>query len=504
MIDSIRQRARISSMKTLICLVTVWLVCSTARADVRLPKLITDNMVLQRDRPIRIWGWADAGEGVTITLAGKTVTATTGTDGRWLATLPAMPAGVPHMLTVRGRNELTVTNVLVGEVWLCSGQSNMEFGLTRARGGVEAMQTATNRLLRLFHVDNRASFELLDDVQTRPVDDPKGGWYTDGPASASNFPAVAYFFGRELVQDLNVPVGLIKAAWGGTAIELWIPRDDLRTEPSVAALFGRETAVRAVTNAPPGTAIYRREQLLPSIIFNGIVAPLTNYVIRGALWYQGENNAGPDYAGAYPYRRLLPLLIQSWRRAWNCGEFPFLVVQLPNMGRKIPVAMDPTSTFAVVREGQSLAQSVSNVFTAVTIDTGDGQVHSPLKQMVAHRLTRLALAHAYGHQIEADSPTLCRMTVVGDKVRLAFEHVGGGLVVSNAPAARGFAVAGANRMFHEAAATVEGEELVLASPAVPQPVAVRYLWANNPDVTLYNRAGLPVAPFRTDDWPDNQ
>lgn len=631
---------------------------SVVHAEPRLPHLFSDHMVLQRGVELHVWGWATPGEFITVTLAGTTRQTTTASDSRWAVSLPAFPAGGPFLLEVRGTKTVLVKDVMIGEVWLASGQSNMTYELGAAATGAQEVPKANDSGLRFFTVPKRIAVEPMDD--TLPA-----AWEIATSETSRKFSAVAYFFARDLRRALGVPVGVILSAWPGTQAEEWADPASLRREPVLQPIVSRWEAFPpeqkayaakarefslefddfellpakagspavtfsdfndgtsrtssggdwnyAWTDAPdsvfalvaPGRggrgyaariagvldgASYSRWQaslradgtpadlseyagvrfwvrghgtfsfrtLQPSIsdwddyssntihvmpdwqkvtiwfkdikqagwgvqrqftlnqltgfalicmtdledpprppsgLYEGMITPLESYGIRGAIWYQGESNTDR----AYQYRTLLPAMIRGWRDAWKIGDFPFLIVQLPNHGSS-PEFGD--SIWAELREAQLLtAKNVSNAGLAVTIDVGDPHnVHPPRKEEVGQRLALLALAKTYGKKIVDFGPIYESMRVEGEKIRVLFQQTASSLQ-SQGESLRGFTIAGADHKFHHAVARVDGDALVVSSPEVETPVAVRYAWANSPDCNLYNEAGLPASPFRTDDWP---
>lgn len=643
-------------------------VSTAARAEVRLPAIIGDNMVLQQQTKIRIWGNARPGERVTVTLLRKSSSTVADKEGHWETWLGPMKAGGPFELTIKGDNLLTIKNILVGEVWLCSGQSNMEWPLINTVGGAESVAQANYSEMRLFSVRHKTA--------TSPLADVEGQWVVTTPDEAARFSAVGYFFGRELYQHLKVPVGLIHSSWGGTPAEAWTSHDALlsstdlkpileRYESSLNALprakeayaralaqweeknlyidtgnkgealgyadpafaaadwskmelpqqletagllmdgavwfrkvlelpeswdgkelvlnlppiddqdvtyfngvkvgsIGRETpnsymvprkyvvpgslvhsgrnviAVRVFDSAgeggfnsggamsigPSGAAEsesislkgvwdYKVELALepkhpdwgsrpeavgvsnqnnPSVLYNAMIAPLVPFAIRGVIWYQGESNAGR----AYQYRTLFPTMIRDWRRAWG-NTFPFYFVQLANWHAS--KAEPDESDWAELREAQTMTLREPQTGMAVTIDIGDeNDIHPRNKLDVGRRLAAWALFSTYGQTVIPSGPLFDRYTIENDKVRIHFKY-GAGLKTIDGGPVKGFAIAGDDRRFVWAEARIEGDTMVVSSPQVLKPVAVRYGWADNPIANLYNRTGLPASPFRTDEWP---
>jgi sialate O-acetylesterase len=640
-----------------------------AQATVRLPALVGSHMVLQRDKPVPVWGWAAPGEKVRVTFRNKTYAATApDAAGRWQATLPATPAGGPYTLTVKGQNTLELEDVLVGDVWLAAGQSNMEMQVKAGPLGYfqpianadQEIAAANFPKLRCLTVAQAMAYHPAPDITT------KQGWQVCSPATVAEFSAVAYFFGRDLLQRYQVPIGLICSSWGGTSAEAWTSAEGLRTLPDFQAraadVAQRTTRLtdddqafrqrqRAALNSPqfdqgyppggkpwsaadfdarawpemtlPGywetlpalksydgvvwfqkevdlpaaaaghpltlslgrindtdsawfngvrvgsTEGYNKDrrypvpaalvragrnvvtvravdlgsnggiygepatlslsgaglnvplagawhyqvgldpkdwpvspfpggpQNTPTVLFNGMVAPLIPFSVKGVIWYQGENNTGR----AAQYRTLFPALITDWRRHWNAPELPFLFVQLANFQAAAP--QPGPSTWAELREAQAGALALPRTGMATAIDIGEADdIHPHNKQDVGHRLALAARHVAYGEKSLAYSgPTYAGMAVRGVEVRLKFANVGGGLLAKNASALQGFAVAGADQKFQWATAKIVGNEVVVQSDEVQSPVAVRYDWANNPNGNLYNKDGLPAVPFRTDTWP---
>ncbi|MBS1852512.1 MAG: hypothetical protein JST79_16525 [Acidobacteria bacterium] len=630
-------------------------------ADPTLPSLFSHHMVLQRGRPIPVWGWADPGEKISVTLNSLTRDTVAAADGRWKLELPSMPAGGPFLLTVRGKKTLEVKDVLVGEVWIFSGQSNMSFALSGATGGEAAIATANNPEIRLFTVPQRSTMEPQTNVASQ--------WVQCSPDTARSFSAAAYFFGRKLQSTLHVPVGLIHTSWPGTAAESWTPLEALRADAELKPILDRWNAAPAEAHASAGRAaeigmefddfvllpadggppvafsnfddggmtnalhgywtyqwnagpqsafdltrpgrggagyaarisgalepnetaslsssfraddapadlsayagirFYVRgsgafqlftiqptiydwdnygspglqatadwqpitiwfkdlkqagwgvvepftpasltslmiqvkrlpgeDPLPPSSLYQAMIAPLIPYGIRGAAWYQGESNA----YRSYQYRRLLPALITAWRKAWGEGDFPFLVVQLPNLGQHDEKPSE--ALWSELREAQWMALRLPNTGLAVTIDVGDpNNLHPPRKQEVGERLALWTLGATYGEKIEYSGPLYESAKFTGAQVTIQFTHTGSGLQARGDGAGpaklRGFALAGSDHVFHWADATIAGNTVVVTSPEVAAPVAVRYGWGGNPECNLYNQEGLPASPFRTDDWP---
>ncbi|HRY50862.1 MAG TPA: sialate O-acetylesterase [Candidatus Paceibacterota bacterium] len=485
------------------CLVALALSAS-AWANVRLPALFTDHMVLQQEKAIPVWGWADEGETVTVRFRQQTVS-TVARGGKWMVRLQPEKPGGPDSLTVSANNQVSMDDVLVGEVWICSGQSNMEWPLSRSYQPEADIQSATNAKIRLFTVPKLKA--------KTPVKDVKASWKVCQPDEAKNFSAVGYYFGRALQRDCAVPIGLIHTSWGGSPAEVWMSedvltqnpeyrRDILDTYPAAWRKYQEQVAAYEKEKAEleaQGKKIQRGRPWglwRPTELYNGMIAPLIPYAIRGAIWYQGESNAGR----AHQYRTLFPDMIRNWRRDWGQDDFTFLAVQLaPYM----KIQEQPAeSAWAELREAQWLAtQVLPNVGMAVITDVGDPQdIHPTKKVPVGERLALAARGIAYGEKITYSGPIYRRMVARGNQAILSFRHVGKGLHAPDGEL-KGFAVCGPDRHFYWAQAKIEGRRVVVSCPEVKRPVAVRYGWADCPVVNLWNKDGLPASPFRTDDFP---
>jgi sialate O-acetylesterase len=483
--------------------------------------LVRDHMVLQQGMAVPIWGTADAGEQVTVAFAGQSHTSTAAADGRWQVKLDPLAANASAAeMTISGSNRVVIQDVLVGEVWICSGQSNMSWGLIEARDAQQEIAAANYPQIRHFGV--RLNY------QDFPQDAVAGEWQVCGPGTAAYFSAVAYFFGRDLHRDLHVPIGLVHASSGGSYAEAWTSRPLLLAEPDFRPIIDRhnarllkwghemETFTRSLSawqpeadkaaaagSQPPPfpltTALAHNplpEWDMASTLYNGMIAPLAPCAMRGVIWYQGESNA----ERAWQYRKLLPALIQDWRRLWGQGDFPFLIVQLCNHHQ---APTEPgESNWAELREAQLQALTLANTAVTINIDLGEANnIHPRNKQDVGNRLSLAARRLVYGQNVVADSPLYESVKFDGGQAIVQFRHVSGGLVAKGGPL-RQFAIAGADKKFVWADAKLEGNRVIVSSPNVSEPVAVRYAWADNPEgANLYNAEGLPAAPFRTDDWP---
>jgi sialate O-acetylesterase len=460
-----------------------------------LSSLFTSNMVLQRNMKDPIWGWTDPGKEVTVTIGGKSVKAIADAQGKWMAKVGPLHVGGPYKLSVSGPQTVDLDNILVGDVWICSGQSNMEFGLGNANNAKDEIAGANFPQIRLYTVQKTVAFTPLDSL-ARNESQLFGEWSVCDPHTVATggwngFSAVGYFFGRELNQQLDVPIGLIHTSWGGTIAEAWT------SAPGLKPLKDFDGALDQVEKASQGQAqLDKGNPNMSTVLYNGMIAPLIPYGIKGAIWYQGESNAGR----AYQYRHLLPAMIGDWRTHWGEGDFPFYIVQLANWQALQKEPGD--DAWAELREAQSMtAKDVPHAGIAVTIDIGDaGDIHPKDKQDVGKRLALNALAKDYHKKVEYAGPTYKSMQKQGSAIRLSFDHVDRGLVAKG-DKPEGFAIAGDDHKWVWADAKIEGNNIVVSSPQVPNPVAVRYAWAINPICNLYNKAGLPASPFRTDDWP---
>jgi sialate O-acetylesterase len=491
-------------LRVLVCVLALVAGLSSARlavADVNLPAILASHMVVQRDLPVHVWGWAAAGEAVSVSFRGESRAATTDELGRWSVYLSPGAAGGPFTLTVKGANTLTLEDVLVGDVWVASGQSNMEFEMRKAATAAADLPKASNARIRLLIV-NKSATEF-------PQTDFKGtGWAASTPETAKDFSAVAWYFAREIEEREHVPVGVIDSTWGGTLAECWTSLTALGSDPGLAPVF----TVRGHLTEREATALLedkvRQKQIAeakaqgkpepkfgwhppltvwaPAMLWNGMIAPLTPFPIRGVIWYQGESNSQLE---RFPtYERLFKTMITDWRRQWQVGDFPFLFVQLANF--KSTAKED----WAPVREAQLRALELRNTGMAVTIDVGNpDDVHPTDKLTVGHRLALTGRAVAYGEDLESSGPLFRQVTTEGGKLRVWFDHAAG--LQAKGGDLTAFEVAGADGVFVPAQASIEGKTVVVSSAAVAAPVGARYGWANSPQCHLYNGAGLPASPF---------
>ncbi|HTS34498.1 MAG TPA: sialate O-acetylesterase [Candidatus Solibacter sp.] len=476
-----------------------------AIAEVSLPALLADHMVIQRDQPVHVWGIAAEHESVTVTFRGETQSTAADELGRWSLYLLPGEAGGPFPLTVKASNTITLQDVLVGDVWVASGQSNMEFPMTELSNASAEIAAAQFPKIRIFMVEHRPADFPRADVEAK-------SWVACTPQSVAKSSAIAYYFARELHQKLNIPFGLIETFWGGTPAESWTSLGALSADASLMPVFARrndmvaehESTVlqlqreereyqKAVTQAKaegkpePGRSWHPDfAAWAPAALYNGMIAPLTHFPIRGAIWYQGEANGGPT---APLYGRQLETLIRDWRHAWDVGDFPFLIVQLANW------ETSPDGLWPEVREGQRKALALKNTAMAVTIDIGDAvDIHPKDKRDVGLRLALGARAVAYGEKIEWSGPLYRQLTREEHALRVWFDHANG-LGAKGGPLV-GFEVAGADGKFVTAEATIDGATVVVSNAQIKEPVSVRYAWAANPTCNLYNREGLPASPFR--------
>lgn len=430
-----------------------------------LAPVFREGAVLQRDRALPVWGQASAGESVVVEFGGQRVETVAGPDGRWRAVLAPMPAdGRSRDLVATGAETVVVRDVVVGEVWLVSGQSNMEWPLRYSKDRDVEILAARWPLIREFKVERQAS-----DI---PRTDVAGEWRAATPNRVAEFSGVAYAFARDLHAVLGVPVGIINCTYGGTPIEPWLPPDTIHSP------------------RPADEAAHA-----PGALFHGMIAPLSPFGVRGFLWYQGEANA--NRRRAHEYAPLFQALIRTWRAHFGVEEAPFYWAQLAPF-RRADIASDE---WARLREAQAAALALPHTGQAITLDVGDvNDIHPKDKATVGRRLARLALRRTYGFEVLDRGPVMTRVVREADGFRVYFENATGGLRTT-AGAIRGFEVAGSDRVFHLAEAKAEDDTVWVRSAQVPEPVALRYAWRNDPEATLINRPGLPAEPFRTDDWP---
>ncbi len=475
---------------------------ANAAADVRLSSIFAEGMVLQRERPCRIWGKANPGEAVTVAFRGEELKTTADALGRWEVFLKPGSAGGPFELTVQGTNTIRIPGVLVGEVWVASGQSNMEWMVKNSRDAEKEIAAANYPQIHFFKVEHV--------VADAPREDVKAAWHVVSPQTIGDLSAVGYFFARDLHQQLRVPIAILQAPWGGTPAESWVSPSGLAADPALLPVYSYWA--RILENYP--AALTRQEQSVakweadgrkgarpgiptgpghphqPSTLWNAMIAPLVPYAIAGVIWYQGESNGSKERAPVY--HRLFSTLITDWRRAWGQGDFPFLFVQLANFGR-----VGGVSGWPELREAQLQTLRLANTGMAVTIDIGEtADIHPKNKQDVGLRLALAARTLAYGQRLVYSGPIFRQQVTEGSSLRLFFDHVGGGLVARGGNL-QGFEIAGADGRFVAAQARIDGGTVVLSSAEVAHPVQARYGWADDPVTTLTNKEGLPASPFRT-------
>ena len=521
-------------LQSLILTFAIGSLCCAAHAAVNVAGIFTDHMVLQRDQKTAVWGHANPGDVITLHLNapdGKSpkttgAEATTDPSGKWQSGFPAVPAGGPFTLEVAVKRDKTTSaiatlhDVMIGDVWLCSGQSNMGFTLGRALTGKQDVEQSSNTLLRLMKVNQSPSAAPQTELTNST------GWQLCGPGPVSSFSAAAYYFGRDLQKHLGVPVGLIQSEVGGTSAECWMSSEALAAfpeftplvekikaearDPQVArARYERElehwrqetsaTAAGATATAARKPALEGHPRRV-TVLFNGKIKPLVPYTLKGVVWYQGESNS----SRADQYRRLFPALIADWRAQWAAPDLPFIFVQLPFFHAK--KAEPAEDNWAELREAQfQTMRKVPHTAMAVAIDTGDAKdIHPTNKEPVGARLAMAARALAYGEKLVWSGPLFSTATLEGSTMRIAFEQVGSGLAIKDGAAQlQGFAIAGNDHKYVWAEAKIDPatNTVLVSSPSVSQPIAVRYAWAANPDCNLVNKEGLPASPFRTDTWP---
>ena len=479
-------------------------------APIALAPLFSDHMVLQRDIDVPVWGTATPGENIIVVYAGKKAQARADNEGKWMAKLPPLKVGNATSLTVTGsRNAspVVLTDVLVGDVWICSGQSNMQWEVRRSASAEAEIAKAKYPNIRFYQVPRRSSTQASKELErpaaaTQPAQQMQSQWAVCTPETAPEFSAVGYFFARELLsKQPDVPIGLIQNAWGGMPVESFMSEEAIKADPDFHVLLEKRAAASTrEVKGPSGQLRPPNGPQWATNIYNRMVYPLLPYAIKGAIWYQGESNAGR----AEQYRKLFPAMIRDWRKQWGQGDFPFLFVQLANYGNGKPRPEQPgDSQWAELREAQTMTLSaVPRSGMAVIVDIGENKdIHPKNKQDVGKRLALAAQKLAYGKDdAEFSGPIYREMQADGGKIRIKFDHAKG-LKTRDGSAPKGFEIAGEDRKFVWADAKIDGQDVIVSSPQVTKPVAVRYGWADDPAVSLYNAADLPASPFRTDDWP---
>jgi sialate O-acetylesterase len=467
-------RNKFSILLVLVC------VSLSASANVKLPRFISDGMVLQRNISIPVWGWADPGEKVTVKFKGRNYRTVTNADGKWSLNLAKSAEGGPFDMTVQGKNEINIKNILIGDVWVCSGQSNMEWNMNAVKAKYPGeIAASTNSKIRQFLVPKATSLEELDMIK-------EGEWKEANPKNILDFTAVGYFFANSLFEKYRVPIGLLHTSWGGTVAEAWMSEASLKEFPRHAE---RLTKVKSGEKANMPNE--------PAVLFNAMVKPLLPYAIKGTIWYQGESNAGR----AHEYETLFPGLITDWRNQWKQGDFPFLFVQLANFMDATPEPVE--SEWAELRAAQAKTLSLKNTGMAVIIDIGEAKdIHPANKADVGRRLALAARKLAYDDKkVVYTGPVYQSFKVKKNQIVLKFSKTGSPLQARGGELKQ-FAIAGEDKKFVWAKAKIEEGNVIVWSDQVKNPVAVRYAWSNNPEgANLYNQDGLPASPFRTDDWP---
>lgn len=490
-------------------------ITTSARANVTLPSVIGDNMVLQQNTDAAIWGMAEPGEKIWVEgswSAPRVEPVITGENGRWMTRIKTPPAGGPFTLSITGRNTIQLKNIMSGEVWFSGGQSNMDMPLEgwgdhqQVTGGKEAIASAHYPDIRIFNV------KPMKESEERQFTCP-GEWQECSPETVGKLSAIAYFFGKEIHDYTNVPIGLVHSCIGGTALETWmnpeVVKNDSEFKKIIPAFEQRNAAWfeqnpqyknKADHELPPPFRDYQKTGHL----YNGMIAPLIPFTIKGVIWYQGESNGGRGEQ----YQRLFPAMINSWREEWGQGDFPFYFVQIASFIEHKPAeevkyekpAVPQPHPWAELREAQFMTLSVTNTGMAVTIDIGaTNDIHPSNKQDVAKRLALWALAKEYGKEGSFSGPLYKSMKIEDNQIRISFEHTDGGLVAKGGKL-EGFAVAGIDEKFVWADAVIDGETIIVSNKKIKKPVAVRYAWEIFPLCNLYNGADLPASPFRTDDW----
>lgn len=478
-----------------------------ATAQVQLPKILSSHMVVQRELPVHVWGMASADEAVKVSFRGETASTAANSMGQWSVYLKPGAAGGPFAMTVQGAKDakpIEIDDVLVGDVWVASGQSNMEFRMRQAATAAQDLPKAANNNIRLLVVDLNAADYALTDIGTE-------GWKVSSPESAKEFSAVAWYFAREIEQHEHVPVGVIDSSWGGTVAEAWTRTAALGADATLAPIFvnwgkmtddesaallrdkdeDRQRAEARAAGRPEPSFPWHptMKSWGPGMLWNAMIAPLTPFAIHGAIWYQGESNSKlPRFAY---YDKTMRALIEDWRRQWSVGDFPFLYVQISNY------KSTPEEDWASLREQQLKTLGLANTAMAVTIDIGNpDDVHPTDKLDVGHRLALAARALSYGEDISYSGPIYRQATPENGALRLWFNHHAKGLVAKGGELT-GFEVAGADGKWVPAVAKIDGNTVVVSSAQVAAPVQARYGWANSPQCNLFNGEGLPASPFRT-------
>lgn len=466
------------------------LFCSDfVRAEIKLPAIFGDQMVLQREQEVNVCGTASPDAKVQVALADQTKTIQADSQGTWSLKLAPMPAGGPFQMTIQEMNStappVKFKEVMIGEVWVCSGQSNMARPLSKSTAPEQAVAAANHPNIRLLTVPYHAS--------ATPLDEFEASWASCTPELATDFTAVGYYFGRKLHQELDgIAIGLISVSKGGSSVEAWIREDLLLQDVDAKHHQARLSSLEKMQAEKDER--YRSQHEM-SRLYNGMIHPLLVYTIRGVIWYQGETNA----SRAWQYRRLFPLMIQNWRNDWKQGDFPFYFVQLANYKKSKPQPAE--SDWAEMREAQGMTLSLPKTGQAVIIDIGEANdIHPVNKQDVGERLARWALKNDYGKDVVVSGPTVKSFSFEENVAIIVFDYLANGLVTLGNEKLTGFALAGEDKIFHWANAEIIDNRVRVTSPEVARPIAIRYAWADNPLCNLYNTEQLPASPFRTDNW----
>ncbi|HQU82911.1 MAG TPA: sialate O-acetylesterase [Pyrinomonadaceae bacterium] len=507
-------------MKGVYLVIILIILASNIFADVKLPDVLGDSMVLQQKQKVPIWGTAEFGETVVVSFQKQKLTVIADKNGKWRVDLKPLKASfTPENLTIQGKNKIDLKNILVGEVWLVAGQSNMQRLLRETANGDEVQSKANHPNIRLFNVSREVAFKKSQGKL--------GEWFACTPESVKEFSAAGYYFGVELQKKLNVPIGLINSSYGGSQAEAWTPVEYLNANPDLKITVERtkiweaerarvkveyaeaidkwkteaekQKAAGAKPSPSPSVPDALREYRIASSIYDGMIEPLIPFAIRGAIWYQGESNE----ARAEQYNILLPTMIKSWRERWAQGNFPFAIVQLPNYRK---TSDEPeSSAWSFIREAQrKTAEIDANSGLIVTIDIGEANdIHPKNKLDVGKRMSVWALKNVYKEKV-VDAPIFKKVEIKGDKIILTFDNVGSGLKTKNGGNLEEFAIAGADQKFIWAEARIVGKNKIeVSSPNVKNPVGVRYAFNTNPkNPNLTNDSGIPASPFRTDNFPD--
>lgn len=557
------------------CALLILLICQPAIAQVTLPEIFGDHMILQRNMNVPIYGWAAAGEKIKVDFMGKSYYAITGADGKWLVKLGRYSAGGPYEMHIQGRStQLNYKDILLGDVWLASGQSNMEYGLQTEKHAAETISKATDSFIHVFYVPVTLSLRPVGKLPPNVIGSPNGRWVVCSPAAMANpelgwhgITAVGYYFAQQIRKATGVPVGLIGSYRGATPAQAWISEEGLKQEPAFEKYVtahqklidiyspGKATYPQKLAlyqdsikfwNATVGDAykdslkqweadsaraisaglILRPRPIIskpapvipldpldclnsPTICYNGMIAPLVGYGIKGVIWYQGEGN-GNTLADATGYQQLFTRMIRDWRHQWRQGNFAFLFIQLPNW--RAPAKTPSEGYWPLLREGQQQTlKTLANTGMAVITDAGDAvNIHPTNKLIPGNRLALVALQKIYGEKIVSSGPVYQSMKIRGNKIIIKFKEVNMGLmsanligddvINTNSKELNGFGIAGEDHKFVWAKAIIEGNSVVVSCDTVANPKAVRYNWADNPPGNLYNKNGLPANPFRTDNW----